>query len=163
MLRNTILSLILALGLGLPALAQTPAEKELQAPLVLDDGKPTQEVAAPPSALRAFVSMALVLGAVGGGLWALRKYGPKRLGATGPARRLKVEETLPLGDRRFVSIIRADQEEFLVAVHPQGITLLSRLDGTTQDFDAALAQEVDLSGGPIAVRDMERMIREGRP
>lgn len=167
MIRPLSMSLILAVSAasGLPA--QTPAERELQAPLVMDDGKPTQAQAksSEPSPARAFFSLVLVLGAVGGGLWALKKYGPKRL-QVGGGKRLKVQETLPLGDRRFVSILKADDEEFLLALSPQGIQLLARLDGVSTaapaDFQAALERQVDLTG-PVPVREVERMIQEGRP
>lgn len=165
-IRNLVLSLILALGAGFPAWAQTSSQQELSTPYVSDDGKPTQAVGSEPSALRAFFSMMVVLGLVGGGLWALKKYGPKRLPMGSGGKRLRVEESLPLGDRRFVSIVKADGEEFLLALSPQGITLLARLDGVSTappaDFDAALAREVDLSQGPIAIRDMERMIQGGQ-
>ena len=45
-------------------------------------------------------------GAGGRGLWAFRKWGASRLPGAGGSR-LKVEETLALGDRRFVSILKA--------------------------------------------------------
>ena len=111
------------------ATAPSPSEKELQAPLVLDDGKPTPGARseAGPSGWRAFGSMLVVLGLAGGGLWAFRRWGAKRLPGSGGSR-LNVEETLALGDRRFVSILRADDETFLIALGPQGATLLARLN-----------------------------------
>ncbi|HEX4845992.1 MAG TPA: flagellar biosynthetic protein FliO, partial [Geothrix sp.] len=136
MLRRMVLLMGLLAGLGLgaqgaerPAPPPTPAEKELQAPLTLDDGKPTpgQAPEAAPSGLRAFGSLVLVLGLAGASLWALKKYGRGRIPGGGGGK-LRVEETLALGDRRYVSILDAEGERFLIALTPQGIQLISRLD-----------------------------------
>jgi flagellar biogenesis protein FliO len=157
------------LGLGAqvtdrPAPPPTSSEKELQAPLTLDDGKPTQGqlAEAPPSGLRAFGSLVLVLGLAGLSLWALKKYGRGRLPGSGGGK-LKVEETLALGDRRFVSILDAEGERFLIALTPQGITMLSRLDpgdrGEPETFDNALSRQIDL-GRPVPVKEMEAMLKQ---
>ena len=164
--------LILAMLAGLALGAQTapsnptPAEKELQAPLTLEDGKPTAQPQgeAPGSGLRAFGSLVLVLGVAGGALWALRRYGLKRLPGSGGSR-LKVEETLALGDRRFVSILRADEERFLIALAPNGITLLARMDsleaGGTEHFAEALSRAEEITG-PVPVREVEARLREAQ-
>jgi flagellar biogenesis protein FliO len=166
-----LLSLGLLLWPGVPAHSQVPppsqSEKELQAPLNLGDEKPTQTAApaAEPSGWRAFGSVLIVLGLAGGGLWAFRKWGVKRMPGSGGAR-IKVEETLSLGDRRFISILKADDEKFLIALSPQGITLLSRLDnfeapeGPTA-FGKALEQQMELNG-PMPVKDVEAMINGGQ-
>jgi len=163
-----ILQVCLVLGMGLGAFAQapppSPAERELQAPLTLDDGKPTQGQVAPnagPSGWRALGSMVLVLGLCGGGLWAFRKWGANKLPGSGGTR-LKVEETLALGDRRFVSILKVDEERFLIALSPQGLSLMTRLDnveaGGPGRFDQALERQVNLTT-PMAVRDVEAMLK----
>jgi flagellar biogenesis protein FliO len=166
--RNVLLSLGLLLWPVLPALAQTPppgaSERALQAPLDLKDEKPTQGQApgTEPSAWRAFGSVLLVLGLTGGGLWAFRKWGAKRLPGSGGTR-IKVEETFSLGDRRFVSILKADDERFLIALSPQSITLLARLDNLeTPTFESALDQQMELNR-PMAVKDMEALIKGDRP
>jgi flagellar biogenesis protein FliO len=167
-----VLSLGLLAGLGLgaqeavrPAPPPSPSQKELQAPLTLEDGKPTQSQVpeAGPSGLRAFGSLVLVLGLAGASLWALKKYGRGRMPGGGGGK-LRVEETLALGDRRYVSIIDAEGERFLIALTPQGISLLSRLDpgerGEPDSFDEALSRQVDL-GRPVPVREMEALLRQG--
>ena len=172
MVRRWVLSLGLMAGLGLGAQAQdrsapppTASEKELQAPLTLEDGKPTpgQATEAPPSGLRAFGSLVLVLGLAGASLWALKKYGRGRIPGGG-GHKLRVEETLALGDRRFVSILDVEGERFLIALTPQAISLLSRLDpgdrGGPGTFDDALSRQVDL-GRPVPVKEMEAMLRQG--
>lgn len=173
LLRLFLLGSLLAMGFTAWAKAPTagqptPSERELQAPLSLDDGKSTPAAADPgsgPSAWRALGSLLLVGGLAGGGLWAFRKWGARRLPGTGGAR-LHVEETLALGDRRFVSILRADDERFLIAMGPQGVTLLGRLESVEQGgpgaFEDALSQQVHLTR-PMPVRDMEAMLKGERP
>jgi flagellar biogenesis protein FliO len=133
--------------------------------LTLEDGKPTptQPAEAPPSGLRAFGSLVLVLGLAGLSLWALKKYGRGRMPGSGGGK-LRVEETLALGDRRFVSILDVEGERFLVALTPQTISLLSRLDpgerGEPEAFDEALSRQVDL-GRPVPVKEMEALLKQG--
>ena len=156
------------MGAFAQAPAPSPAERELQAPLVLDDGKPTQTAQtrdAGPSGWRALGSMVLVLGLAGGGLWAFRKWGAGKFPGSG-GNRLRVEETLALGDRRFVSILKVDDERFLIALSPASVSLMTRLDnveaGGPPDFAEAMARQTDLST-PMAVRDMEALIRREQP
>jgi flagellar biogenesis protein FliO len=168
-LLGALLTALLGLGLGLPAGAQapppSPSERELQAPLTLDDGKPTPAgTAAPgsgPSAWRALGSLVLVSGLAAGGLWGFRRWGARRLPGSGGTR-MKVEETLALGDRRFVSILKVDDERFLIALGPQGVNLMTRLDnveaGGPPQFTEALERQVQLTT-PMAVRDMEAMLK----
>ena len=47
------------------------------------------------------------------------------------SRRLRLSETLSLGDRRFVALIQVDRQEFLMAGSGSSLVLLARLqDGT---------------------------------
>ena len=147
-----------------PAPAPSAAERELQAPLNLDDGKPTPAVGRDdtgPSVWRALGSVVLVAGLAAGGLWAFKRWGARRLPGAGGTR-LKVEETLALGDRRFVAILKADDERFLIAMSPQSLSFMARLDSVEAPgparFDQALDQEVRLTK-PMAVKDMEAMLK----
>lgn len=166
-----VLFLGLVLWPGLPAFSQanvpSPSEKELQSPLSLGDEKPTpvEPTGSEPSSWRAFGSVIVVLGLAGGSLWAFRKWGVKRMPGSGGGR-LHVEETLSLGDRRFVSILRADAEKYLIALSPQGITLLARMDSfepgePPTEFANTLERQMELNR-PMPVKDMEAMINGGR-
>ena len=165
--RLILLGALVGMGFGAmaqapPAAAPTSAERELQAPLNLDDGKATPGAAAPapgPSPWRALGSLILVGGLAGGGLWAFRRWGARRLPGSGGAR-LKVEETLALGDRRFVSILKVDDERFLIALSPQGVNLMARLDPVA--FDQALERQVHLTT-PMPMREVEAMLRREQP
>jgi flagellar biogenesis protein FliO len=160
--------LFMGMGAFAQAPAPSPSERELQAPLVLDDGKSTPGTPARdagPSGWRALGSMILVLGLAGGGLWAFRKWGAGKFPGSGGSR-LKVEETLALGDRRFVTILKVDDERFLIALSPGNVQLMTRLDnveaGGPARFEDALDRQVELTQ-PMAVRDMEAMIRRENP
>jgi len=48
--------------------------------------------------------------------------------ARGASRRLKVAETVSLGEKRFVSILQVDGEQFLVGGSASNIVLLAKLD-----------------------------------
>jgi flagellar biogenesis protein FliO len=50
-----------------------------------------------------------------------------RLGRRAP-RRLRLCESLPLGDRRFVAVVEFDRERFLVGGTSSSLVLLSRLE-----------------------------------
>lgn len=175
--RESVVLLRLMLILGMlgfcasGALAQAPppgqSERELQQPLSLDDGKPTpaQAPASEPSGWRALGSLVLVLGLAGGGLYAFKRWGARHLPGSGGSR-LKVEETLALGERRFVSILKADDEKFLIGLSPQGIHLLARLDGVEaappDSFGQALESQVQVNR-PMPVREVEALMQqEGR-
>jgi flagellar biogenesis protein FliO len=43
-------------------------------------------------------------------------------------RRLRVCETLSLGEKRFIAVVEYDRQKFLLAGTPQNISLLQRLD-----------------------------------
>ncbi|HJV91119.1 MAG TPA: flagellar biosynthetic protein FliO [Holophagaceae bacterium] len=164
MLRTALLSLCL-LGSSLGAQpAPTPAQRELAQPIQLEDGKTTPNAPTEPgpSGFQAFGSLLVVLGLAGASLWALKKYGRKHLPGSG-GEKLKVAETLALGDRRFVSILEAEGERFLIALHPQGISLLARLDGLENTpagaFQDQVAQAVELTR-PVPVKEMEARLKQ---
>jgi flagellar biogenesis protein FliO len=161
-----IRSLIICLSLAFAASAQTPgrqvepsqSERELAGqPIDLGSGTSdsgTLETPKAPSAWRSLGSLVFVLAIFGGGVWALRKWGLKRLPGSG-GNRMKIEETLALGERRYVSILKVDDERFLIASYPQGIGLLGRLDGSAEPgFGAELDQQMDIQT-PIPVKEME--------
>ncbi len=57
-------------------------------------------------------------------------------------RRLQVHETVQLGDKRFVSILRVDGEQFLIGGSPSGVSLLAELKpDTPATFSAVLETE----------------------
>jgi len=71
--------------------------------------------------------------------WVRRLAKPRRL------RRLRVCETLSLGERRFLAVIEFDHQEFLVGGSGNSFSLLARLR------DGMVVTESSLPGGPRVI------------
>ncbi len=73
-------------------------------------------------------------------LW-LRKLTQKwpRLRAGRSPRRLRLCESLSLGEKRFIAVVQFDAQQFLVGGGSHGVSLLARL-GDSGDFATALSE-----------------------
>lgn len=58
-------------------------------------------------------------------------------------RELRLRETLPLGDRRFIAIVECRQQEFLVGCTGSSISLLTKLPADGQREAASPAGEIE--------------------
>ena len=54
-------------------------------------------------------------------------------------RRLRLCESLPLGERRFVAVVEFEAERFLVGGTPSSLVLLSRLTDAGEQDDGSLS------------------------
>jgi flagellar biogenesis protein FliO len=63
--------------------------------------------------------------------------------ATGhrPERRLRLCETLSLGEKRFIAVVEYGKQKFLLAGTPQNISLLQSLDESVRETDRASQPE----------------------
>ncbi len=97
--------------------------------------------------VRYFGALALVLALVGGAVLAMRKFGVAGLpGLPGrKARRLSVVETIALGPKHRLVLLRCDTKEHVIVLGPQSATLVGS-GAAPEDFSAALAAA---SGRPI--------------
>jgi flagellar biogenesis protein FliO len=59
------------------------------------------------------------------------------------SKRLQVAETISLGEKRFVAVIRVDGREFLVGGGATNVALLTQLD-TRQSFDSLLTETMTI-------------------
>jgi len=66
--------------------------------------------------------------------WLHRKY------ALGATKRLRVAETVSLGEKRFVALVRVEDREFLIAGGASGVSLLTQLGKAPGAADAARSQ-----------------------
>lgn len=55
------------------------------------------------------------------------------------ARRMRVIETVSLGDKRFASILQVDGAQFLIGTSATSVQLLTRLDAKAGEADSAVA------------------------
>lgn len=69
--------------------------------------------------------------------------GMRRLGGRG--RRLQVSETVQLGEKRFVAILRVDGEQFLIGGGATGVSLLATLSNVPAASTAEPVQVVALA------------------
>jgi flagellar biogenesis protein FliO len=78
-----------------------------------------------------------------------------RLGRRAP-RRLRLCESLPLGERRFVAVVEFEAERFLVGGTPSSMVLLSRLaDGRRQEDERAPEAPLKLHTGKLQVEKLQ--------
>jgi flagellar biogenesis protein FliO len=83
------------------------------------------------SLLRVFGALSLVIGLFLGGIWLFKNW--QRLTVQrGHAPKLNLLETRSLGGRHAVSVIGYEQERFLIATSPAGVSLLSHLPNATE-------------------------------
>jgi len=111
-------------NLALPASTNLPAKLELP-PLP----------AAGPSIIRVMGALALVLGIFFGGVWLYRNW--QRLTIQrGCAPKLNVLETRPLGGKHALYVIGYEQERFLLAASPNGVSLITHLPAAAEKDSA---------------------------
>ena len=67
------------------------------------------------------------------------------------ARRLRVAETVSLGEKRFVAVVQVDGRHFLLAGGPTNIALLAQLD-TQENFGEVLKKTLTTPGTQVAKR-----------
>ena len=66
----------------------------------------------------------------------------KSLDRRGSARRLRLSETLSLGEKRFLAVVQFQQQEFLVGGTGSSIALLAKLSGPDGPGKHVDAQQV---------------------
>lgn len=80
--------------------------------------------------LRMTGSLVLVLGLVVGTLWFWRWLQQRNLHRSGRSAQLRIEESLMLGARQKVVLLRAGPLQVLVGISPTGVTALAQWPAT---------------------------------
>ncbi len=63
-------------------------------------------------------------------------------------RRLRVAETLSLGDKRFVAVVQVDHQEFLIGGSSSSVSLLARLPSEQEcGQEMSSLREISLAAG----------------
>jgi len=86
------------------------------------------------SIVRVFGALALVIGLFLGGAWLFRNW--QRLAVQRGRSKLNVLETRSLGGRHSLHVIGYEQERFLIAASPAGVSMLTHLP-TAEETEAA--------------------------
>jgi flagellar protein FliO/FliZ len=95
--------------------------------------------------LRALVAVVVVLGLLVLGAWALQRGKLAGLaGFGGKAKALvRIEATVPLGDRRTLMVVAVEGRRLLLGLTPVQVSLVTELDGRAKSFDDALARATE--------------------
>ena len=136
-----------------PEAKTVPAEEKL--PFKLND-RP-ESTPEPPSIsgllLRTFGALLLIVGLIAAAGWGLRYFGIINFGKSpGETTGLQVLNTVPLGERRSLTIVKFGARTLLIGSTPQGLTLLAEQQDEAEinhDFAAPLRTVTDfLEVGP---------------
>ncbi len=94
------------------------------------------------------------------GLWArLRQWVQARRVDRSSDKRLRVAETVSLGEKRFVAVVQVDGRHFLLAGGPTNIALLAQLD-TNEPFEDVLKKTMTVPTKQAAKR--KRPVKRAR-
>jgi len=77
--------------------------------------------------IRAAGALILVLAAIWLAMILLKRFLPHRFGPLGQKRRIQVIETVPIGEKRTLTLVRIDNEELLLASTPGNLSLLKEI------------------------------------
>jgi flagellar biosynthetic protein FliO len=130
-MNNFLVTTVVVVSVGClsPSILAQTTNAGVAAPLLPDGGL---------SVLRVFGALALVIGLFLGGVWLFRNW--ERLARQhGHQPKLNIIETRPLGGRQALYVVEYEQERFLLASSPSGVSLLTHLP------DAVEAPQVEKS------------------
>ncbi len=123
------------------------------------------------SGMQASGALLLVLGFIFALAFLLKRYGPRQFGAPSDRRLIRIIESVSLGEKRNLSIVKVGKEHFLIASTPGSVSLLERvlLQGV-EPFEPELQETADRrNSGVIAQlrrqfqKTLARSLSIGRP
>lgn len=95
-------------------------------------------------------SFALVIALLFATLWVLRRIGTSGLRSQA-GRRLVIVDSLWLGNRQRIALVRADDREFLVGVSGQTISLIAEVGDRAAPPAGTSSESTDAAGTPTGV------------
>ena len=147
---------------GRAGAAAEPREGEERLVFMRDEGRGA-EAEAPSAAgtlARTLGALLVVVGLVVAAGWGLRRLGGARFGAAGEgATELRVLNSIGLGDRRSLAVVRFGGRELLIGSTAQTITLLCAAgggaEGVTTPAPRSVAELLDCDGGGAGAFEAE--------
>ncbi len=115
-------------ALPAPPLASVPEAQPKELPFKLNDRQvlATEAPSAGGMLLRTFGALLLIVGCIAAAGWGLRYFGLINFGKQqSEAAGLKVLDTVPLGERRTLTLVKFGERTLLIGSTPQGLTLLA--------------------------------------
>ena len=95
--------------------------------------------------LRIIGSLVLVFGLMGGLLWGLKRM-QTRIGHSLPGRRLQIVESVGVGPRQKIALVRVDDHEVLVGISPGHMSALGQWSAGTAAPATAQTTEAGANG-----------------
>jgi len=125
-----VVGLLLFLAMAfVPAVLQAQANGPTAVPAAT--AAASQPVEPAPSSdfslIRTIGALGLVISLIVIGFWGARRYAPHLFNRQPGEHRMKVVETLPMGDKRSIALVQVDDSYFLVGNTSSQISLLARL------------------------------------
>jgi flagellar biogenesis protein FliO len=154
-----------------PEAAQAPPKNE-RLPFKLNDrGEMASEA---PSAggmlLRTFGALLLIVGFIAAAGWSLRYFGIIQFGRQqSEVAGLKVLDTVPLGERRTLTLVKFGERTLLIGATPQGLTLLAERtdeaepDGNFMPTVRTVTDLLDVNAAPPFEQELTRAKLVNKP
>jgi flagellar protein FliO/FliZ len=80
------------------------------------------------SMLKLLAALLFVVGLIFVSAWVFRRFNGARLPRRGAGRlAMRVAASLPLGERRYLTVVEVEERRFLLGVAPQSISMLAEL------------------------------------
>ena len=111
-----------------PPLASVPVSQPKELPFKLNDRNElaTEAPSASGLLLRTFGALLFIVGLIAAAGWGLRYFGVINFGKQqGETAGLRVLDTVPLGERRTLTLVKFGERTLLIGSTPQGLTLLA--------------------------------------
>jgi flagellar biosynthetic protein FliO len=162
-----------------PPLASVPEAQSKEAPpknerlpfKLNDRGEMASEA---PSAggmlLRTFGALLLIVGFIAAAGWALRYFGIIQFGRQqSEVAGLKVLDTVPLGERRTLTLVKFGERTLLIGATPQGLTLLAEQtdeaepDGNFMPTVRTVTDLLDVNAAPPFEQELTRATLVNKP
>jgi flagellar biogenesis protein FliO len=110
------------------------------------------------SVFRVFGALIFVIGLFLGGVWLFKNW-KKVSGHRGRAPKLNVLETRSLGGRQALYVVGYEQERYLIASSPTGVTLLTHLPAATAAETAGAAGEKSAATTPTFAQALSQVLK----
>ena len=94
--------------------------------------------------LRVFASLVLVLGLLGGLLWGLKRLQLRMLPGGPAGRRMQVLDSLSVGPRQRVALVRVGTQDVLVGVSPGQMTALGSWPAASDEAAASAPTSLEV-------------------
>ena len=141
------------LAAAAPVTESTPIDQPSDRLPFMAESTRQEEQAAPSTGglmLRTLGALLLIVGLIAAAAWGLRRFGGARFGKpVEDAPSLSVLNSVALGDKRSIAVIRFGERTMLIGSTAQSITLLA--EETTQPLASTLPSVAEMLGEPEAI------------